>query len=119
MNEALFTPAMENKVKNIESDIKTIKAQIANLQKLFGSCVTTSDLNLSESTVRQLINQNTTSIADMQQKLSKITLPDDTRYYLKESEVESFRANSQKMIAMMSELERMYDAIVAYTTNLK
>jgi len=119
MNQALFTPTLENKLKNIESDVKTIKAQIDNLQKLFGSCMTSSDLNLSENVLRQLINTNNKSISIINQKLSTIVLPESTKYYLEQSEIDSFRGNFQKLIAMMSEIERMYDAIVAYTSNLK
>jgi len=119
MNQALFTPAMENKVKNIEKDIKGMKSAIINLQKAFGSCMTSSDLNLSESRTRQLVNENNTSISTLEQKLTMINLPEDTRYYLEQSEVESFRGNFQKMMSMMSDMEKMYDALVAYSATLK
>jgi hypothetical protein len=119
MNQALITSTLENKIKNIEKDIKTMKTQIASLQTLFGSSPSTSDMNLSENVLRGLINTNRELITDIEERLTKVILPDETRYYLEESEVESFRANFQKLVAMMTDVEQTYDAIVAYTANLK
>lgn len=113
----LLTPDLTNQLTRIEKEIDKIKARITNLENLFGGSVSTSQLNLTDHRLRGLIQSNSALITDIQEKISMIYLPDETRYYLKESEIDDFRANFQKLAAMISDVEQLYDSLVAYVAN--
>ncbi len=115
----LFTPQLENTLKNMQLDIKTVQAQVQNLQNLFGNSVSLSQLKLSENRMRQLIADNSGLITNLEEKLSLVSLPDETKYFLKESEIEDFRSNFQKLAAMIADVNELYVSMVAYVSNLE
>ena len=114
----LITATLDNRLKSIEKDIKIIQENIKNLQHLYGSCLSSSQLRLSEENIKSLIRDNSTLITNIQEKLKTVMIPEETRYYLKESEVTDFRSNFQKLLVMMSDIDDLYKNIVAHVTNL-
>ncbi len=113
----MYTPDLTNKIQSIDTEIKALKRRVTDLEKLLGQSISQSHLKSSESATRMLINSNAQGIRDIEEKLAKITLPDDTRYYLEESEVQDFRSNFQKMTALMVDVRNLYDQMVAYISN--
>jgi archaellum component FlaC len=113
----LLTPDLTNQLTRIEKDIDRLKGQIQGLQSLFGNSVSTSQLNLVDNRVRQLISSNAGLISNVEERLSMVALPKETRYYLQESEIEDFRANFQKLAAMIADVNELYDSLVAYVSN--
>ena len=84
----IFTPNLENTLKNMQRQIDTVQAQVKSLQELFGNSVSLSQLKLSEKRMKTLISSNAALITNLEEKLSLVSLPDETKYYLKESETE-------------------------------
>lgn len=113
----LYTPDLSNTIKNLERDIKTLQAKVVNLQNLYGKSVSTSQLKLSEKRLKELIYANSTLISRLEEKLSLVSLPDETKYFLKQSEIEDFRSNFQKLAAMIADVNELYDSLVAYVSN--
>lgn len=114
----LLNPDISNQLEAIRTDIKRLQTQAKTLENLYGACVTLSDLGLSENRTKQLIADNSEQITKNQEKLSLVSLPEDTRYYLEESEIEDFRSNFQKLVAMMTDVQNLYDSMVAYVSNI-
>lgn len=117
MSSYLNNPDLSNQLELIKTDIATLKRQVANLEKLYGAAITTTELGLTEKTLKTLINNNGELINELQQKLALVILPDDTRFFLEKSEVEDFRSNFQKLAAMMADVEQLYKDMVAYLAN--
>jgi len=112
-----YSPDLSNKIRAMDADIKALTKRVADLENILGMSVSLSHLKTSEEATKVLINSNAQNIRDIEEKLSKITLPDDTRYYLEESEVQDFRSNFQKLNALMVDVRNLYDQMVAYLAN--
>jgi len=52
------------------------------------------------------------SLRVIEAKLAKVLLPDDTRYYLQESEISNFRRNFRQLRMMMATFDRTRKALV-------
>lgn len=114
----LLDPDISNQLKAIKSDIRRLQSQMSVLENVIGATATISDLGLTEKRLKQLIHDNSTEITKNQQKLSIVMLPDDTRYFLEESEVEDFRSNFRKLTALMTDVQNLYDSMVSYVSNI-
>lgn len=117
MASYLNNPELTNQLEIIKKDIASLQTQVKNLEKLYGAAITTSELGLTEKTLKTLINNNGELINELQQKLALVILPNDTRFFLEKSEVEDFRSNFQKLTAMMADVEQLYKDMVAYLAN--
>ncbi len=113
----LYSPELENKLTALETGLQECKTGIATLTKFFGSSASVSELKLSENNIKNTIRTNTSNITKLQEKLDLVMLPEDTRYYLAESEISDFRANFMKLVTMMAELNTLYESLVAYQLN--
>lgn len=106
-----------NKIKSLEKTIGAISNRLDNIDKVLNLTVNISDLLKSEVTLKELIKQTNESISKIEQKLSKVSLPDDTRYYLNQDEIANFRCTIQQLSAMMSSFEQLYKNLVAFSSS--
>lgn len=113
----MMTQDISNRFISVENSIKDLSKRIKLLELAIGANVGQSQLKLSDSALQLKIDNNSSLMRKLEDKLSKITLPEDTRYYLEESEVQDFRANFQKLSALMVDVESLYDNMVAYLAN--
>tara|TARA_Y100000310_G_C20585002_1_gene764929 strand:+ start:319 stop:708 length:390 start_codon:yes stop_codon:yes gene_type:complete len=113
----LLNPNLKAKITNIEREIINIKGTLDNLERLFGNSPNQAQFKKLEQELNVSIRSNSSRITKIEEKLSKISLPADTRFYLEESEVRDFRANFQKLTALMTDVENLYDTMVAYLSN--
>lgn len=113
----LYNPDLTNQLELMKKDIAVLQEQVKNLTTLFGSAVTLSDLGLSEKRLKTLTSNNGELINEIQQKLSLVVLPNDTRFFLEQSEIEDFRNNFQKLVAMIADVEILYKDMVSYVSN--
>lgn len=102
---------------NIRRDINGIKTSINRLNSDIDSRASSSNLSRDSKELRDLIKSNSTLINFLERKLAKVSLPDETRYYLSGSEVEEFKSNYNKLRAMMVTFDRLYKNLVAYSSN--
>ena len=108
---------LELELKQLTVLVNGIANQLAELKQNVNSRPMRSDLARSESNLDAKIKSNSELITTIEQKLATIILPEDTKYYLEESEVGDFRSNFNKLLAMMSSFEQLYKNLVAYSIN--
>lgn len=119
MSSGLHTPELFDQISTINRELNNINDRITNLQNLFGNSASLSQLKLSEKRLKQLISANDSIVRQLENKLSMINTPEETRFYLEQSEVEDFRSNFQKLAAMIADVNDLYNTMVAYVSNLK
>jgi len=106
---------LNNRMVKLETAVRAQSERIVLLENELGRYATQGQLKTSEANTKNIINQNSIIINDLQQKLLTIAIPDDTRYYLSNTEIEDFRNNYRKILAMMSDAERLYQSLISYT----
>lgn len=109
---------LETKINNLTNNYTAVKDQLNKITTNLNTKIDNSDLLRNIEELRGLINDCNTSISTLENKLAKIILPEETRYYLKEGEVSSFQSNFNTLRAMMSHLDQLTKNIIAYQTNL-
>ena len=111
-NEQLTT-----RVNQLERQIAILQSTVNSLTTNTNSRIQLADLSRTEKTLKALITDNSNDVVRIDRKLAKISLPEETRLYLEESEVDEFSANFAKLKAMMAEFETLYRNLVAYNAS--
>lgn len=109
---------LNNRLVRMEQAIKGLEFAISKLAQDMSKYATQGQLKTSESNTKNIINRNSQAITSLQEKLNTISLPDNTKYYLRGSEIEDFRNNYRSLIAMMADAERLYQSLISYVANL-
>ena len=108
-----------NRLTAIENSLVALYDKYLILERDMQKYATQSQLKTSESNTKNLINDNSMMINDLEKRLETIKLPQDTRYYLGTIEIEDFRNNYQTLIAMMTDAEKLYRSLISYVTQFK
>lgn len=116
---ALSIEQIEAKILRLETQMRGLQQQINDLVSDLNAKAYTSDLRRSEKLLESLINDNSKLIGTLEERLSKVILPEETRYYLEDGEVKQFQANFNKLRAMMSSFEKLYKNLVAYSSSIQ
>ena len=109
---------LNNRMTKLETAVKAQSARITLLENELGKYATQGQLKTSEGNTKNIINENSSLINSLEQKLLTIAIPQDTRYYLSNTEIEDFRNNYRRLIAMMTDAERLYQSLISYTATL-
>lgn len=109
---------MEVKLRKYETQLKAFKVVLERLQSQLENKSDSSDVGRIKSSIENLIQDNSSLINDNKEKLSKVILPSETRFYLEGSEIQDFQANFNKLKAMMIQFEKLYKNLVSYASNL-
>ena len=109
---------LTNRVVKLEQQMKAVLADIELLKVEMNKYATQGQVKTSEANTKNIINQNSILINDIQQQLQTIVIPDDTKYYLKNSEIEEFRSNYTRLIALVTDAEKLHQSIIAYVAQL-
>ena len=115
----MTTTEILNRMVKLENAMVVLSEKVTYLENQLPKYATQGQLKTSESNTKNLINQNSILINDIQQQLQTVVIPSDTRYYLSSTEIEKFRSNYQTLIAMMTEAEKLYRSIVSYVSQFK
>lgn len=107
---------IERRVIALETAVKGVALRLERVANENASKASSSDLTRSESILKDLIKDTNSIVSLLEQKLSKVLLPTDTRYYLEAGEVEDFQSNFQQLKAMMVQFQRLYKNLVAYSS---
>ena len=108
---------LTNELQQIRTLLDGLNTQLNEIKQNVNSRPMRSDLARSEANQSSKIKDNSEIINKIEQKLSKISLPDSTRYYLSETEVGDFRANFNKLLAMLASFDQLYKNLVSYSVN--
>ena len=116
---ALTDAQIASKLNILERSVANIQNTLSQMQDDIDARLHLSELNTTAQELQSLIRDNAELIVENQTRLSKVLLPDETRYYLEEGDVEAFKSNFGKMKAMLARFERLYDTVVAYVAQLR
>lgn len=104
-----------NKLVAIENQIAILKKEINNIQQMVSGKASRSNLLVTEKDINGKIRDLSDIVNKLDQKLTKIKLPEDTKFYLETVEIETFRSNMKQLLAMMASFEKLYQNLVAYS----
>ena len=104
-------------IQQLRTTVNGISAQLSELKQNINSRPMLSDLSRSEANLSDQIKANSELITKIEQQLATVIVPEDTRYYLEESEVGDFRSNFNKLLAMMASFDQLYKNLAAYSVN--
>lgn len=104
-------------LRKLRTQFDAIVQQFSELQQNVNSRPQLSDLARSEANLKASIDGNAENINRLERQLGMVVLPEDTRYYLQQSEISDFRSNFSKLLAMMAQFETLYNSLVAYQAN--
>lgn len=110
---------LTNELKVLRTKVEALQDLLAELKQDINSRPQLSDIARSEASLNGKINDNAELINDLETRLSTVIVPEDTRYYLSQSEVADFRSNFAKLLAMISTFDALYKNLVAYSANLE
>lgn len=105
---------LENRIINLEKKVQGIILNLERIVNELVSKVNSNDLSRTDALLRELILANSKMIDSLSSKLSKIILPEETRYYLDGGEVQSFQSNFNKLKGMMTQMDKLYKNLIAY-----
>lgn len=108
---------LDTELQQLKNVVQGLSNMISELTQNVNSRPQRSDLVRSEMALDVKIKSNAELISKLEQKLEKINLPTDTRYYLDTSEISDFRSNFNKLLAMMASFDTLYKNLVAYNAN--
>lgn len=114
----LTTEQISSKFNNLDIKLEGIKVQLERISNDLSNKANLTDLTRGLDELRELIRETATTVQTLEQKLAKIILPEDTRLYLDEGEVQSFQSNFNALKAMMTKFDKLYKNLVAYQSNL-
>ena len=109
--------AYVNKLNSFELSLKELTIRVSKIEKDLENYVTQKSVQVYLQDTNNAVEDNSKAIRDLQIQVENIVLPDDTRYYLDQSEVEEFRKNYKIILSMIADIDEKYKALVAYTAN--
>lgn len=101
-----------NQIESLKKVMAGVSDRTSALETISGIYITQASLQTSMRDMNDKLNSMNSSINDIEVKLQKISLPDNTRYYLEESEIVDFRTNFKQLRVMMTELEKSRQAMI-------
>jgi len=114
----LTTEQIETRLNNLEIKVKGIILKQERIISDMANKANLTDLSRRIEEVNELIRVSNISIQLLEEKLSKVILPEATRLYLDEGEVQSFQSNFNTLKAMMTKFNTLYRNLVAYNSNV-
>jgi hypothetical protein len=115
----LTTEQIESKFNILDIKIKGLTIQLERMNNDLSNKTNLTDLSRSINELKELIRTNAVVVQKIEEKLSKVILPEQTRFFLNEGEVENFQSNFNTLKAMMTKFDKLYRNLVAYQSNLK
>lgn len=109
---------LTNELAVLRKQYEALVTKISKLEIELNTKPKLSDISRSEESLKLMINDNAGDITRLERKLSMVLLPEEPRYYLTQDEVTNFQTNLSKLLAMMTSFEKLYNNLVAYSSNL-
>lgn len=104
--------SLYNSIESMKKSINSLSGRVSDLENISGIYITESTLSTSIRQVNDTISDLNKVIGGIESKLQKITLPEDTKYYLEQSEISNFRKNFRQLRVMMTEVENSRQAMI-------
>ena len=104
--------SLENSIMTINKALLGLGERMNSLEDGQAIYVSKADLQTVTGALSDQITAMNVALSKVEQKLTKIILPEDTRYYLVSSEITDFRTNFRQLRGMMVELEKTRQAFI-------
>jgi len=85
---------------------------LKNLETNLGDLATKTYVDIRVGLVEDMMGTLVTEMANIATKLSKVTLPDDKRYYLSQNEIDFIRKGMPEIAKYKVELEKLKDELI-------
>lgn len=109
---AISTEALNNQIISLRTRVSTLENRMLDLEDKQTIFVTKSDLFAEVKNINNTVNDINEALATIENKLAKVFLPADTRFFLQESEITDFRNNFRQLRALSADLERSRQAFI-------
>jgi len=110
-----------NEYLTLNSKIEALARRVTALENQMSGLQTNDQADQREAAMMLTINDLEMAIGNLQQKLSTIQLPSETRNYLTQQEMSRILSMSAEFISLKSEIENVLNAIlpkIQYLDNL-
>lgn len=108
---------LDNELSKISKNIIEINKRIDAMYQLFSSTATISDLRVLKKELDNKSQATSTLVRELESRLNMIKTPEETRFYLSESEIEDFRKNFTKLITMVADINDTYVQLTTYMSS--
>lgn len=100
------------KMQKINETIKSLEDKNKKLEATLSICVRKADLATESTRLKTSINNIAASVTDIDDKLKKVNLPSDTKYYLDETELKDIRNKIRQFNALMIRMEELEQSVI-------
>lgn len=100
------------KIKTLSNTVKGLQDDIRRIDGTLDIVARKSDLETEAIRLRSDLSNISSVVTTLNDKLNKITLPDDTRYYMGEEELRNLRNKIRQMNSLIVKLEDLEKTIV-------
>ena len=107
-----------NKIKKIEEKSNQHTNSINTINKTFAIIARKSDVETEAARLRGEISQLSSVITSISDKLSKVYLPNESKYYLDETELQNMRKKIGQMNSMLIRLQNLEKTILQSLSRL-
>ncbi len=104
--------SIHNTQLSMKKEIEYLKNKLNSLENNLSLYVSNSEMEERLNQITTIMNDYNNVLGSIEEKLGKIILPEDTRYYLETSEITNFRDNFRKLRLMMSDLEKSRTSMI-------
>lgn len=112
---SLLRESLETSSAISQADKQLIAAAVEllkNLETNLGDLATKTYVDVRIGLVEDMMGTLVTEMANIATKLSKVTLPDDKRYYLSQNEIDFIRKGMPEIAKYKVELEKLKDELI-------
>jgi len=107
------------KLSTLETRIKTSENKIRLIEGTLSICVRKSDLQIESSRLGTDIKNMSSVVTELETKLNKVYLPEDTKYYLDEDELRDLRNKIRQLNAILIRMSSLESTIVQTLNRLE
>lgn len=108
---------LESRVKELENKVKKLSSLLGKTVASLDNASAKTDLVRSETNITGMMNSLSSKVEILENKLTQVQLPEQTKWYLSQNEIENFRSSFAQLKAIMAEFRSLYTGLVSYSVN--
>lgn len=108
-----ITTTLEQRIEKLEKQLNQLNGIIQSFNIKVNKSATQTDLITVEKNIKDILNVQNNIIKNIEQKLTTVSTPAQTTFYLEQTELIKFRQNFSQVQAMLATLENLYKTLTA------
>jgi len=97
----------------LDSKIAVLTKRIGDLETKISSLQTVSDADAREAAIRSLMDEFETDMQDLSNKLAVVQLPDETKYFLSEAEINFIKTTIKEIKTLKAEVDQVLQTVIS------